>query len=187
MLLLTDKEQELFKQILKTNEQLTGNKLIKLTEKGVCGMYGTEINNLNSNTILKYVKACIENYKKGTYVVVGYDDKVMSKYYAEKIFEYLLHNIECKVIFANSKTLFKYIHPQIRKELLFGIVVENTMFTDKNSEYGELKIYSNDLTQPEDKLAENLYKSALYAGVSEDDITLLNYKDKESINTFTKL
>lgn len=123
MLLLTDKEQELFKQILKSNDQLTGNKLIKLTEKGVCGMYGTGLSNLNSNTILKYVKACIENYKKGTYVIVGYDDKVMSKYYAEKIFEYLLHNIECKVIFANSKTLFKYIHPQIRKELLFGITI----------------------------------------------------------------
>lgn len=116
MLLLTDKEQELFKQILKSNEQLTGNKLIKLTEKGVCGMYGTGINNLNSNTILKYTKACIENYKKGTYVIVGYDDKVMSKYYAEKIFEYLLHNIECKVIFANSKTLFKYIH--VKKSII---------------------------------------------------------------------
>lgn len=181
MLLLTDKEQELFKQILKSNDQLTGNKLIKLTEKGVCGMYGTGLNNLNSNTILKYTKACIENYKKGMYVIVGYDDKVMSKYYAEKIFEYLLHNIECKVIFANSKTLFKYIHPQIRKELLFGIVIENTLFTDKNSEYGELKIYNNDLTQPKGKLAENLYKSALYAGVSEDDVTLLNLKDKNSI------
>lgn len=180
MLLLTDKEQKLFKQILKSNQELTGNKLIKLTEKGVCGMYGTSLNNLNSNTILKYTKACIENYKNGMYVIVGYDDKVMSKYYAEKIFEYLLHNIESKVIFANAKTLFKYIHPQIRKELLFGIVVENTLFTDKNSEYGELKIYSNDLTQPKGKLAENLYKSALYAGVSENDITLLNLKDKNA-------
>lgn len=112
MLLLTDKEQELFKQILKSNDQSTGNKLIKLTEKGVCGMYGTGINNLNSNTILKYTKACIENYKKGTYAVVGYDDKVMSKYYAEKIFEYVLYHThaECKVVFANSKTVFKDIH-----------------------------------------------------------------------------
>ena len=70
--------------LLETDKVKPSNKLIKFGTAGMRGKNAPGINNINADTILMATQALIEYYRDSSNkkVVVGYDNRLSSKYYA---------------------------------------------------------------------------------------------------------
>ena len=173
MLYLTDLEMNVFENILKTSKEEDNGKFIEIGTAGARGINGPGINHINSYTILKYIKGCLEFYKENKVILIGYDGRYLSKYYATFIFNYLIKYTDTQPILADDTIptpIFSY-ECNYRKNVKFGVMITAS---HNPQEYNGIKIFNPNGSQPNENDSEEIYKAAKYSNIIQEEVFVEN-------------